>query len=192
MSLASRRTKHLALTIVYTLVAFSTPLCAAQIPKATEYEVKAAYLYSFGKFVNWPSNASAGGPDDFVICVLGQDPFGANLQTIVAGEKIGGKPVTAKRISTKEDGSHCRIIFISASEQPRLKQILTDFTPSNVLTVSDMPDFTARGGMIQFVMRDNKVRFEVNLTAAERAGINLSSELLKVAVGVHRDQGREN
>lgn len=94
MSLSSRRTKHLALTIVYMFVvytfgAFSAPLCAAQIPKATEYEVKAAYLYNFGKFVTWPSNGSAGGSDDFVICVLGQDPFGANLQTTVAGEKVG-------------------------------------------------------------------------------------------------------
>ncbi len=197
MSLASRRNKPLALTIVYmfvvcVFVAISTPLCAAQIPKATEYEVKAAYLFNFGKFVNWPSNGPAGGEDDFVICVLGQDPFGASLRTTVAGEKVGGKPVTAKRIVTRDEGSHCRIIFISASEQPRLKQILTDFTPSNALTVSDMPDFTARGGMIQFVMRDNKVRFQVNLTAAERAGISLSSELLKVAANVRRDPEREN
>ena len=192
MSPAGRRTKHLTLTIVYILVAFFAPLCAAQTPRATEYEVKAAYLYNFGKFVNWPSNAAAGGADDFVICVLGQDPFGASLQRTVAGERVGGKRVTAKHISTKEDGSHCQIIFISASEQARLKQILTDLVPSNALTVSDMADFTVRGGMIQFVMRDNKVRFEVNLAAAERAGINLSSELLKVAVDVRRDQERED
>ncbi|HWF37743.1 MAG TPA: YfiR family protein [Candidatus Acidoferrales bacterium] len=188
----SSRIKHFALATVYIFVAFRTPLYAAQVPKATEYEVKAAYLYNFGKFVNWPSTGSAGGQDDFVICVLGQDPFGGGLQTSVVGERVGGKPVIAKHIANTEDGSHCRIIFISASEQSRVKQVLMDFAQSGALTVSDMPDFTARGGMIQFVMRDNKVRFEVNLTAAERARLNLSSELLKVAVSVRRDQEREN
>jgi hypothetical protein len=94
--------------------------------------------------------------------------------------------VQIHRISKKQDAASCRVLFISSSEDSRVREILTDFAPVNVLTVSDMPNFVARGGIIQFVVLDNKIRFEVNLSAAERSNLNLSSELLKVAVAVHR------
>lgn len=191
MDLARRRLKHLALTVIYILSLGFAPAQAAQSPKAAEYELKAAYLYNFGKFVNWPAAAAKPGAGEFVICVLGQDPFGPVLDSTVAGEKVDGKPVTVKRITLRDATAPCRIIFISASEQPRLRQILMD-APAAALTVSDIPDFAIRGGMIQFVTRDNKVRFEVNLTAAERSGLSLSSELLKVAVAVRNNQEREN
>lgn len=160
-------------------------VCFAE-SKPNEYQVKAAYLYNFGKFVNWPAGFTVADNDSFAICIIGEDPFGPAMNSIVAGEKIGGKPVQIRHISKKQDAASCRVLFISSSEDSRVREILTDFAPVNVLTVSDMPNFVARGGIIQFVVLDNKIRFEVNLSAAERSNLNLSSELLKVAVAVHR------
>jgi hypothetical protein len=135
--------------------------------------------------VEWP--AAAAKEDSFAICVLGQDPFGQALDATLAGEAIEGKPVVARRISNPVDSVNCRILFISASEAIRLKEILAAIDKSAALTVSDMPEFSRRGGMIQFVLDGSRVRFEVNLSTARDAGLTLSSELLKVAVEVRRN-----
>jgi hypothetical protein len=150
-------------------------------PKLSEYQVKAAYLYNFGRFVAWPAASTSGA---FTICVLGQSPFGDALEKVGAAGAIDGKAVVAKRLEHPEDTDDCRIVFISASEEGHLNQILTALGKTTVLTVSDLPQFTLRGGMIQFVADGTRVRFEVNLTAAASAGLTLSSELLKVAVAV--------
>jgi DhnA family fructose-bisphosphate aldolase class Ia len=118
--------------------------------------------------------------------VLGDDNFASTLETIIAGESINDKKVLVKRAANPQDAVSCRILFISSSEQNQLKEILAALDNTSVLTVSDMPQFTRRGGMIQFVVEANKVRFEVNLTSAERAGLTLSSQLLKVAMNVKR------
>jgi hypothetical protein len=118
--------------------------------------------------------------------VIGRDPFGAVLDSTLAGETIDGKSMAVKRIRAAKDAVGCRILFVSASEEPQLSQILEVIGRSGVLTVSDLPGFTARGGMIQFVSQENRVRFEVNLTAAEQANLKLSSELLKVATAVRK------
>jgi hypothetical protein len=128
---------------------------------------------------------SAGG-DAFTICVLGEDPFGPALRATIAGETIGGKNVLATRISGPEQAVNCRILFISSSEDRQLKDILTTLEKASVLTVSDMPQFARRGGMVQFILQENRVRFEVNLATAQRAGLTLSSELLKLATSVRR------
>ncbi len=150
-----------AVVLAWSLIGVSS--LPAQPPKATAYEVKAAYLYNFGKFVEWPAAANAASQDPFLICVLGKDPFGASLDATIAG-----------------------VLFISSSEDEQLKEILATLEKASVLTVSDMPQFTRRGGMIQFVEDANRVRFEVNLTVAERAGLTLSSQLLKVAISARR------
>jgi len=152
-----------------------------------EYEVKAAYLYNFGRFVGWPSKPPSDEAGSFAICVLGHDPFGTTLDATLAGEAIDGKSVVLRRISKPQDTSNCRILFISASEGSQLKEILARLDKMSVLTVSDIPQFTRRGGMVQFILEENKVRFEINLAAAERAGLSLSSQLLKVAANVARN-----
>jgi hypothetical protein len=162
----------------------------AQQDKPAEYEVKAVYLYDFAKFIDWP--ASAMKDPSFNICVLGRDPFGPVLDATLAGETIGNRVPMARRVATAKDAANCKILFISASESGRRKQILASIDKTGVLTVSDMPDFTTTGGMIGFALRDNKVRFEVNLTAAEKAGLTMSSQLLKVAILVRRDAPGEN
>jgi len=160
------------------------PTLDAQQSNASEYDVKAAYLYNFARFVEWPAASPAATNDSFAICVLGQDPFGAALDAIVSGETIAGKSVLARRITKPRDAINCRILFISSAEESRLADILAALGNAGVLTVSDMPQFTSRGGMIQFVSDNKKIRFEVNLVRARTAELTLSSELLKVAVTV--------
>lgn len=164
-------------------------VCAASLPaqrsSPSEYEVKAAYLYNFGKFVQWP--AAVNSTDDaFTICVLGRDPFGATLDSTTSGESINAKKIVIKRIPNAQDAQGCRILFISSSEEGRLREILRALGSTSVLTVSELPHFTRDGGMVQFVMEANRVRFEVNLTVAESASLVLSSQLLKVATAVRR------
>jgi hypothetical protein len=159
----------------------------AQQSKPDEYEVKAAYLYNFGRFVAWPANTAAEKGDSFAICVIGQDPFGAALEATVVNHTIDGRGVVAKRVANSQEAANCRILFISSSENEQLKEILSTVEKEGVLTVSDAPEFSKRGGMIEFVLEGNKVRFEVNVTNAEKAGLTLSSDLLKVAVAVRRN-----
>jgi hypothetical protein len=164
-------------------------LVLAQQPRASEYQVKAAYLLNFGKFVKWPSSASADKSQSFAACVLGADPFGVTLDSTLAGETLDNKPVVIKRIAKPQDAAACRILFISSTEEKHLKEILAAIDQASVLTVSDMPGFSKRGGMIEFVLDGSRVRFEINLASAENAKLNLSSELLKVATTVRRNAG---
>jgi hypothetical protein len=159
----------------------------AQQGRPSEYDVKAAYLYNFGKFVQWPARGNGGGGDSFVVCILGQDPFGPVLDATMQGEKVEGKKVVASRIARPQEAKDCRIVFISASEGGRLKPVLTALDRMGVLTVSDIPQFSRRGGMIEFVLDSNRVRFEVDLQAVSDAGLSISSELLKVAAAVRRN-----
>jgi hypothetical protein len=171
--------------MVFVVALAGTCSLSAQAPKITEYQVKAAYLANFGRFIEWPANVAAKS-ESFTICVLGQDPFGANLDAAVAGETIGRARILVKRISRPLDAVDCRILFVSSSEAGQWKEILAALRTSSVLTVSDMPEFARRGGIIQFLLEGNRVRFDINLAATEGGGLKLSSELLKLAVTVSR------
>jgi hypothetical protein len=175
-----------AIAIAWGLVA--VPGAHAQSAKPTDYEVKAAYLYNFGRFVEWPVKITAAQAGAFSICVLGEDPFGPALDATLAGEKIGNQKVVARRISSPQESIDCQILFISASEANRLNKIIDSLDKTAVLTVSDIPHFSQHRGMIQLMLEGSRIRFEVNLTATQRAGLTLSSELLKVATAVRRDR----
>lgn len=170
----------LALTYLCTCVLWAQPL-------ATEYQVKAAYLLNFGKFVKFPQPISSG-TDSFVVCVLGDDPFGPILDATVRDERIDGKTVVARRISRAVDAAGCRILFVSRSEGNRVLKSLPSLNKAGILTVSDMPAFLDHEGMIQFTIVGSRIRFEVNLDPIQEAGLTLSSELLKVA-GAVRGKG---
>ena len=159
----------------------------AQASKPTDYQVKAAYLYNFGRFVEWPAKVTTASTGSFTICVLGEDPFGEALDATLAGETIGNQKVAARRISSPQMSADCQILFISSSEAKRLNKIIEALDKSAVLTVSDIPQFSQRSGMIQFVLEGNRIRFEVNLAATQRAGLTLSSDLLKVATAVRKN-----
>ena len=158
-----------------------------QQAKASEFRVKAAYLYNFGRFVEWPETNETEKNQSFEICVLGADPFGAALDAALANGSINGRNVAAKRILKPQDVNSCRILFISSSEEGHLKEVLAVLDKASVLTVSDIPRFSQRGGMIGFVLDGNRVRFDVNLSSAQSARLTLSSELLKVATNVRKD-----
>lgn len=160
----------------------------AQRGHPSQYDVEAVYLYQFGRFVQWPGQTAAPA-DSFPICVLGRDPFGATLENTITGEKIGQLPLREDHIADASDAKHCRILFISDSEDDRLATILDSLQKEPVLTVSEARDFALRGGMIQFVVVDNRVRFEINVATTQTAGLEVSSQLLKVASTVHGARG---
>lgn len=175
-------TLFVSLACCISVVSMFTCPAFGQGKQLAEYQVKAAYLYQFAAFVQWPRTVPRN--DSFAICIFGTDPFGTLLDEVLRGESIGSSRFVAKRIVRPQDAVPCRVLFIASTEETQVKQILTALEATAVLTVSDMPEFTARGGMIQFVPIGNRVRFEVNVMSAERAGLSFSSELLKLAVKV--------
>jgi hypothetical protein len=193
--MTTRRSRHLpnpgvSWLAVACIIAGSRSV-PAQPPNPTEYQVKAAYLSNFGRFVEWPARAPLAEDQPFNVCVLGEDPFGPSLDAAVARETIHKAPLAAKRISATpstitQEAAGCHIIFISGSEEMKLKSILAALGNTAALTVSDIPQFAKRGGMIELVLVGKRVRFEINLAAAERAGLTLSSELLKLATAVRK------
>jgi hypothetical protein len=158
----------------------------AEPAKPLDVEVKATYLLNFGRFATWPVDTPDPAEQGFPLCVIGRDPFGSVLDHTVTGETIDGRAVVVRRIATAPETNQCRILFVSGSEESRLAAILALAEKAGVLTVSDIPRFTDRGGMIQFVLEDKRVRFRVNAVAVGHARLTLSSELLRVASAVVR------
>jgi hypothetical protein len=152
---------------------------AAQKP--TDYDVKAAYLFNFGKFLRQPDTPRQ---PSFDICVLGHDDFGGALDKLTANEQLNGVPERTVHVENAVAARRCAMVFISSSEADRVKQDLSDVAGYPVLTVSDVPHFVERGGMIEFATQAKHVRFSVGLDAVTKAGLGLSSELLKVALTV--------
>ena len=171
----------------FLLALFIAPITTrteAQQARPTESQVKAAYLFNFGKFVRWPVLANS--VDSLQICVLGKNSFGTVLEATVKGEAISGKPVTTRNIPSMHDADGCHILFVSMSEETRLNAVLASAKRLPVLTVSDIPHFAERGGMIGLVNQEDRIRFEVNVAPIEDSGLTVSSELLKVALRVIR------
>jgi hypothetical protein len=156
-------------------------VCWAQVTAANEYEVKAAYLYNFAKFVEWPDSPSAGSRERLTIAVLGRDPFGSVLDQVIADKTVRGKRISVRRVSNVDEALDCQIIFIGTSEERRLGELIRALEGKSVLTIGETGQFAHRGGIIGFRIEDNKVRFDVNIQAAERARLVLSSQLLKLA-----------
>jgi hypothetical protein len=154
---------------------------------AAEYDVKAAYLYNFARFVEWPAAAPHRQSEATLdICVLGQDPFGTRLDAMMADATVRGRKLATRRLTSATAAAGCHVLFVSASERQEVTQILATLARADVLTVSDMPEFVRLGGMLQFVVQGNRVRFDVNLAACEAAGLRVSSDLLRVASSVRK------
>lgn len=152
-----------------------------QAPSATEYQVKAAYLYNFAKFVEWPPASFPSESGAFHICVYGPDPFGKELQDITRNKMVNGRTFEISQLSDLQQVRGCHILFVSSSGKTPIKQILDSVRGSSVLTVGDSQGFAERGGMINFLLENDRVQFEVNRKAAEDAGLKISSKLLSVA-----------
>jgi len=180
-----RRLFH-RLRLAALVAALTVPLAGySDVRAALEYQVKAAFLYNFAKFVEWPAEALSPTTDVVVIGVFGEDPFGAILEQTLEGKTCcHDRRLVARRFRRGKDATSAQILFIGASEDGRLADILANLDGASVLTVSDIDHFTDRGGMIGFRREANKVRFEINADAAAHAGLTISSQLLKLATRV--------
>jgi len=151
----------------------------------SEYQVKAAFLFNFAKFVEWPADTFASPQAPFAVCVLGEDPFGSLLDAALAGKTMATHPVALRRIKERAEARHCQIVFVSASEVRNYAELMEAVRGSSALLVGDTDGFAALGGMIEFTLEGNHVRFLINPDAAQRAGLMLSSKLLMLARIVH-------
>jgi len=157
----------------------------AQGPPPSEYQIKAAFLYNFAKFVQWPPQAFAGPGSPMVIGVLGDNVFGDDLERTIRHKTINSHPFQFQEFHSVKEATHCQILFISPSERKRLPKILNDLRGTSVLTVSETDHFIEAGGMINFDIEDNEVHFQINNAAAEKAGLIISSKLLSLATHSH-------
>ncbi len=155
----------------------------AQVAK--EYQIKAAYLYNFAKFVEWPAQRFADDQAPLVIGISGKDPLGEELQAIARDHKINGRSIVIKQVATAAEAGGVHLLFISDGEDSRMPEMLAGLKETAVLTVGESDKFIAAGGIINFVREADKVRFEINAGAAERAGLKISAQLLKLAKPVH-------
>ena len=170
-------------------------MSAASIPvqaeerKLGEYEVKAVFLYNLAKFIEWPDQSLDNSPT-LTVYILGDDPFGANLDAI-KGKLIKGKTVVVKQIDSPDTLRNVGILFIASSEKEQLPDILKGISSQPILTVGDTQSFANRGVMVNFYIENNKIRFEINMEAARLAGLKISSNLLKIGKIIPPPMGKE-
>ncbi len=158
---------------------------AAQVAPASEYELKAAFLFNFIKFTEWPGEESARSDEPFVIGVLGKDPFGAALDKVTEGETVHNRKIVVRRFARMDDSAAAsQLLFISASEERNLAAVVKLLEGQAVLTISEIASFAERGGVIELKKDGNRIVFEINLAAARRAGLSLNAQLLKLAKAV--------
>lgn len=154
---------------------------SAQEPVSKEYQIKAAYLYNFTKFVQWPAQRFAGDQAPLIIGIFGRNPFGGELQAIARDHKINGRPIVIRPVRTAAEAAAVHLLFFSATEDDHVTEILAGLKGAGVLTVGESEKFFAAGGMIRFVREGDKVRFEINAAAAGQGGLKISAQLLKLA-----------
>ncbi|KAF0179638.1 MAG: transmembrane protein [Limisphaerales bacterium] len=162
-------------------LALASPGSPADLPKLTEAEVKAAYVFNFAKYVEWPAAAFGGTNAPFVIGVLGPDPVGESLRAVVAGKLINGRTFELRRAGPDAGLAGCHILFLPATERTRLADLAPLLRDKPVLTVSDADAFIQQGGVIGLVKRGGNIRLQISLDAANAAGLKVSSKLLTLA-----------
>lgn len=167
------------------LVAFLTLTGTNSAPgqgnESSEYQVKAAFLYHFSQFVDWPDGTFKDGSSPLVYCTIGEDPFHGALDASISGKAIGARPLQVTHFQQPQEFRGCQIVFIGAGDKKLAARVLTSLKGTPVLTVGESQNFVQDGGMIGFLLEENKIRFEINLDAAEHAKLKLSSRLLALA-----------
>jgi len=174
------------LLIAVSLLTGRATLSPADPPVAPEYQVKAAFLHKFVKFVEWPQKALPDTADTITIGTVGSGDIDDALMTLVQGKRAKERTIDIKRFREPRDISFCHVLFIGRSQEHRTRQILDMLKDTNTLTVGETQNFMRRGGIINFIIVENRVRFEINLIAAERAGITISAKLLQLAKNVKK------
>lgn len=149
--------------------------------RAEEYAVKAAFLFHFAQFVDWPEGTFREANNPLVYCTLGEDPFQGTLDASLNGKTAAGHPFQVRHVKRVQETHGCNVVFIGQDEKKQLSTTLTALKESPILTVGDSERFAQEGGMIGFCMEENKIRFDINLQSAERAKLKISARLLALA-----------
>src|SRR5436190_7483234 len=160
------------------LLRVGAPANAQEDSQPTEYQIKAAFIFNFAKFVESPAAAFPKPSSPIIVGVLGENPFHDALEKTIKNKTVDEHPVVIREFRAATDATNCHILFISSSEKARLAQILKQLNGRSVLTISEMPGFTEAGGMINFVLEGTKIRFQINNDAANDAGLKISAKLL--------------
>lgn len=161
-------------------------------PEAFGHEIKASFVYTATKFIDWPTGAFTGADDPFVLGVLGEDPCGVALEKAVRGKTVHGRSVQVERYPTLQDLGPSHVLFVCAARMNDLPAVLAALEGRSVLTVSDADRFARLGGIMGLRLEENMVQFEVNVAAAGRAGLEISSKILRLGKVVKdRRQGDE-
>ena len=177
----SMRTRRRQGLIVWLMLLSGPSVIWAQPDDDVEYEVKLAFLYHFAQFVIWPADAFRGPGAPLAICIAGPDPFRPDTERDLRGRSVRGHPVEIRRLEQADDPRACQIIFIRASEKKRLGAVLTALGKSSTLSVGEAEGFAQMGGMINLVPEAQTLHFEINLEAAARSRLQMSSRLLSLA-----------
>ena len=158
-------------------------LCPARVlyAQAGEYELKAAFLYNFTQFVDWPENAFSAPDTPFQLCVVGEDPFGRILDDIVTTEFVDQHPIVVRRIQELENTTACHMVFVAEKTNIPVEAVLETIGDHPILVVGELPEFAKKGGTIGFRVINRRIRLEVNLTSARLANLRISSKLLRLS-----------
>ena len=183
---ASFDSRQIRRASMFTLMAFwvflsASPRAFSQNEEGAEYLVKLTFLYNFTKFVEWPPGSYRDPGAPLVICIIGQDPFSQSLEGELRARTVGGHPVEVKKLSSNDKLGVCHVVFVPVTEKDHADRIVKGLKGSRTLTVGETKGFAAQGGIINMTIEENKVHFEVNQLAAERAGLKISSKLLSLA-----------
>lgn len=179
----ARRPGTAALVIL--LAASRLTLASPQEQPAAEYQVKAAFLLNFAKFIQWPSSAFQDEKSPITVCIFRYDPFGSALDEMLRGKNLNNRELIARRVTEPQQLSSCQLIFVSDREARRLPEILAALKRGSFLVIGETSSFAEHGGSIEFYLEDNKLRFAVNLDALARSHLTVSSKLLALAKIVH-------
>lgn len=180
------------------LTVAAVPHARTQDEASSEYLIKAGFIYNFASLVQWPSSSFSQADSPIVIAVLGEDHFGATLDHVLQGKKIDGHPFVIKRFRSVSELAkvianprECQILYVSSSAMPHLSETMQAVRGLPVLTIGEIPGFARSGGIINFVLENDRIRFEVNVQAAKDADLNISSRLLALARIVQPPDGRK-
>jgi YfiR/HmsC-like len=156
-------------------------MAASAQPELDEYQVKAAFLYNFTKFVEWPPQAFDVAATPIIVCVVGETPIYALLESAVVDKTAGKRSLAVRKVSEAQQATGCHILFIARADRKRIPAVLAAITPWGILTVGETPEFVAEGGVVNFKLENGRVRFEISVDAARREKLRISSKLLNLA-----------
>jgi hypothetical protein len=174
--------RRLVATLLAALVSSAgAPVVLAQQNASSEYQVKAAFLFHFAQFVEWPPDTFRDADSPLTYCTMGEDPLSGALDQSLSGKTIGARSLRVQQLKPSQPAQTCQVLFIGALETRKISEIMASVSGRPILTVGDTEHFAADGGVIGLVIEANKIRFEINLEAAEKANLKISARLLALA-----------